>query len=80
MRAEDDDRALRAIQMLLDRGWGRPITPVVTNDTPESLSVLHLIAARRIAETLQGVIEAKAQTGNDSEAPKVIDYSVPALE
>ena len=81
MRAEDDGRALAAIQQLLDRGWGRPITPVVTDQPVESLSLLHLIAARRVAEVMQATLEAQNQ--NDSakgDAPPVIDYSVPALE
>lgn len=81
MRAEDDGRALAAIQQLLDRGWGRPITPVVTDQPVESLSLLHLIAARRVAEVMQATLEA--QTANESgkaDSPPVIDYSVPALE
>ena len=81
MRADDHGRALAAIQQLLDRGWGRPITPVVTDQPVESLSLLHLIAARRVAEVMQATLEA--QTANDSanpDSPPVIDYSVPALE
>lgn len=80
MRGDDTGKALGAVQQLLDRGWGKPITPIVDETPPESLSLLHLIAARRVAET----IEAMAQKANDSAAPdsdpKVIDYSVPALE
>lgn len=79
MRAEDDGRALMAVQQLLDRGWGKPITPIVDETPTESLSLLHLIAARRVAEAL----EHMAQTANNSavpDSPQVIDYSVPALE
>lgn len=79
MRADDHGKALAAIQQLLDRGWGRPITPVVTDTPTDSMSMLHLIAARRVAEAL----EHMAQTANNSavpDSPQVIDYSVPALE
>ena len=81
MRGEDHSRALYAIQQLLDRGWGKPITPIVSDQPVESLSLLHLIAARRVAEAMQATLEAQNQ--NDSangDAPPVIDYSVPALE
>ena len=79
MRGEDHSRALYAVQQLLDRGWGKPITPIVDETPPESLSLLHLIAARRVAEALEHVV----QSANDSDvpgSPPVIDYSVPALE
>lgn len=81
MRGDDTGKALTAIQMLLDRGYGRPITPVVTNDQPESLSLLHLIAARRVAEALEAMAQKANESGvPDSGQPAVIDYSVPALE
>ncbi len=80
MRADDDGRALAAIQQLLDRGWGRPVTPIVDETEGTSLTLLHLIAARRVAETLQAV--AEGQTANDSGEAKAgtIDYTQPALE
>jgi hypothetical protein len=80
MRADDHGRALNAVQQLLDRGWGRPITPIVDETEGTSLTLLHLIAARRVGEVLQAAMEG--QTANDSgEAkPGTIDYSQPALE
>jgi len=80
MRADDDGRALAAIQQLLDRGWGRPVTPIVDETEGTSLTLLHLIAARRVAETLQAV--AEGQTANDSGKTEsgTIDYTQPALE
>jgi len=80
MRADDDGRALAAIQQLLDRGWGRPITPIVDETQGDSLTLLHLIAARRVGEVLQAAMEG--QTANESGEAKsgTIDYSQPALE
>ena len=80
MRADDHGKALAAIQQLLDRGWGRPITPVVTDQPVESLSLLHLGAARRIAEVLQAEVEQRANESPGESGPKTIDFSVPALE
>ena len=80
MRADDDGRALAAIQQLLDRGWGRPITPIVDETEGTSLTLLHLIAARRVGEVLQAVMDG--QSTNDSGEAKsgTIDYTQPALE
>lgn len=79
MRAEDDGRALAAIDQLLNRGWGRPITPVVTDQPVESLSLLHLIAAKRIADVLQAEVEQRANESGEAK-PTAIDFSIPALE
>ena len=78
MRADDDGRALNAVQQLLDRGWGRPITPIVDETEGTSLTLLHLIAARRVGEALQAAMEGKAEAGEEKPAP--IDYNQPALE
>lgn len=80
MRGDDHSRALYAVQQLLDRGWGKPITPIVDETPPESLSLLHLIAARRVAEALEGVVQRANESAVPGSDPKVIDYSVPALE
>lgn len=79
MRGDDPSRALYAVQQLLDRGWGKPITPIVDETPTESLSLLHLIAARRVAEALEQVVQS-ANDSPDAKGPAVIDYSVPALE
>jgi len=80
MRADDDGRALAAIQQLLDRGWGRPVTPIVDETEGTSLTLLHLIAARRVAETLQAASEGKTENESGEVKSGTIDYSVPALE
>ena len=80
MRADDDGRALAAIQQLLDRGWGRPITPIVDETEGTSLTLLHLIAARRVAETLQAASEGQSTNESGDSSKPVVDYSVPALE
>jgi hypothetical protein len=80
MRAEDDGRALAAVQQLLDRGWGRPITPIVDETEGTSLTLLHLIAARRVGEVLQAAMEGKAETETGDTKSATIDYTQPALE
>jgi len=80
MRSDDHGKALNAVQQLLDRGWGRPITPIVDETEGTSLTLLHLIAARRVGEVLQAAMEG--QTTNESGETKSgrIDYTQPALE
>jgi hypothetical protein len=80
MRSDDHGKALNAVQQLLDRGWGRPITPIVDETEGTSLTLLHLIAARRVGEVLQAAMEG--QTANESGEAKAgtIDYTQPALE
>ncbi len=80
MRADDDGRALAAVQQLLDRGWGRPITPIVDETEGTSLTLLHLIAARRVGEVLQAAMEGKAETETGKTESGTIDYTQPALE
>jgi hypothetical protein len=65
---------------LLDRGWGRPITPIVDETEGTSLTLLHLIAARRVAETLQAVAEGKTENESGEAKSGTIDYTQPALE
>lgn len=86
MRGEDDDRALRAIQMLLDRGWGRPMQQI--EDSTQSgtrLTLMHLVATQRVAEQLQREWDASQHNGKTNgsgaiDARPVIDWSQPALE
>jgi hypothetical protein len=83
MRADDDGRALGAIQILLDRGWGKPLQRLVDETAPESLSMLHLIAARRVSELLQAQFEAQTTNPNGpATTPErlTIDWNEPALE
>ena len=80
MRADDHGRALNAVQQLLDRGWGRPITPIVDETEGTSLTLLHLIAARRVGEVLQAAMEGKAETESGETKSGTIDYTQPALE
>ena len=80
MRSDDHGKALNAIQQLLDRGWGRPVTPIVDETEGTSLTLLHLIAARRVAETLQAASEGQSTNESGDSSKPVVDYSVPALE
>ncbi len=80
MRADDHGRALNAVQQLLDRGWGRPVTPIVDETEGTSLTLLHLIAARRVGEVLQAAMEGKAETESGETKSGTIDYTQPALE
>jgi hypothetical protein len=88
---EDPRVALQAIKEILDRGFGRPVQPVQDDTESTSLSMLHLIAARAVAERLQSEWEAQGSQGaangqNGSSTPPggatgvIIDYSEPALE
>jgi hypothetical protein len=80
MRADDDGRALAAVQQLLDRGWGRPITPIVDETEGTSLTLLHLIAARRVGEVLQAAMEGQSTNESGETKSGTIDYTQPALE
>ncbi len=80
MRADDHGKALNAVQQLLDRGWGRPVTPIVDETEGTSLTLLHLIAARRVGEVLQAAMDGKAEPETGETKSATIDYSVPALE
>ena len=87
---EDHRVALAACREILDRGFGRPVQPVQDDTEGTSLSMLHLIAARAVAERLQSEWEAqgsqgaaKGQNGHSTPlAPgnRVIDLNEPALE
>jgi len=79
MRADDHGKALNAVQQLLDRGWGRPITPIVDETEATSLSLLHLVAARRVGEVLQAAMEQHTNESGDAAKPP-IDFTIPALE
>jgi len=78
----DDNRAVAfAIQTLLDRGFGKAIQPVDVGDG-SPITLLHLIAARSIADQMQAMLAAGKTNGsaNGSTEPPVIDLSSPALE
>ena len=80
MRSDDHGKALNAVQQLLDRGWGRPITPIVDETQGDSLTLLHLIAARRVGEVLQAAMEGQTANESGEAKPGTIDYTQPALE
>ncbi len=77
---DDPKTRVPAATAILDRGFGRPITPIVDETEGTSLTLLHLIAARRVGEVLQAAMEG--QTANESGEAKAgtIDYTQPALE
>jgi hypothetical protein len=73
MRNSDDKIAVPAAIALLDRGFGRPNVRVET-DQPESFTLMHLIAAREVAEQMQAAIETGAPM------PPTIDAVLEARE
>ena len=79
LKDQDGRLRLAAARELLDRGYGRPIQPVV-DDTKagEGLTVMHLLAAQHVAELMRAAAGQNA-TGQSESGP-VIDFSVPALE
>ena len=69
-----------AAAMLLDRGFGRAVQPIAADEGAGQLSMLHLIAARRVGQALQEMVEKQRHNGADPSEPLTIDFSVPALE
>jgi hypothetical protein len=67
-------------QQFLDRALGKPIE----GDGVMTLQMMHLIAARDIAEAMQLQMEAKQRAngsgGNGHREPFAIDWNKPALE
>jgi hypothetical protein len=58
---------VQAAQVLLDRAWGKPVQPVEAEGA-QSISVLHLVAAKEVSEQIQ-----RALSENGGTAPPVID-------
>lgn len=88
-KALDDPRSrVGAAAIILDRGWGKVPQPVSAADGDgNELTLLHLIAARQIAEQMQalmtgGALDPHKGNGHDNgkDAAPVIDLSIPALE
>lgn len=86
MRCDDPALALRASEILLDRGHGRAVTPMAEPTTDGTrLTLMHLIATQRVAEQLQREWEAAQRNGKTNGSgtngsQPVVDYSQPALE
>jgi hypothetical protein len=87
MRDPDHKVAVPAAIALWDRGFGKPNIRVETGG-PQSITVLHLVAAREITDeimralnnggdTTQPTIDGEAANGEDA-AP--VDLTQPALE
>jgi len=78
----DPKSRVAAAQAILDRGFGRPVTPIATEGQSGELTMLHLIAARQVAEAMQALLEGRKPDAptNGAAEPPVIDLSVPALE
>ena len=77
---DDPKTRVPAATAILDRGFGRPMQPVVDETEGTSLTLLHLIAARRVGEVLQAAMDGKAETETGEAKSGTIDYSQPALE
>jgi hypothetical protein len=81
----DPKLKVQAAVALLDRGWGKPVQAIGPADDAQSITFMHLIAARacsdrmaaeRVAENAGTTINATAETSSG-----VIDLLVqPALE
>jgi hypothetical protein len=68
MRNPDDKIAVPAAIALWDRGYGKPNIRVETGG-PQSITVLHLVAAREVSEEIQRALEA----ANGTTPPPTID-------
>lgn len=86
-QALDDPRSrVGAASIILERGWGKVAQPIEGSANATELTLLHLIAARQIAEQMHALVQA-GELGNgngaahngEAQAP-VIDLSMPALE
>jgi hypothetical protein len=64
----DPKTRVPAAVALLNRGYGMPVQPV-TGEGPQSLSVLHLVAAREVSEEIQRALEA----ANGTRPPPTIE-------
>jgi hypothetical protein len=81
---QDADPRVRfgAATALLDRGYGRPVQAIASSDNAESLTFLHLIAARAVSRQLAD--ERPMINGNNPVTinghAEPIDLTSPALE
>jgi hypothetical protein len=73
---------VQAAVALLERGWGKPLQPVVTNDDGADHWSQHLLAARLIAAELRTEREVAEQHPviDATAEPLPPDLSAPALE
>ena len=82
-QALDDSRTrVAAATILLERGWGKVPQPVDASPQGQELTLLHLIAARQVAEQMQALVDngtVEAPKRGQRPAP-IIDLSEPALE
>jgi hypothetical protein len=64
----DPKHYVHAAQVLLERGFGRPVQPIIGN-RPQSITLMHLVAAREVSEEIQRALEA----ANGTTPPPTID-------
>lgn len=83
----DDPRTrVGAASILLERGYGKVAQPIEGSANATELTLLHLIAARQIAEQMHALVQAGEPDGangashNGEDLAPVIDLSMPALE
>jgi hypothetical protein len=86
----DSRVAVTAAGMLLDRAWGKPKQEIKTDDATQSITFLHLTAARAVSNSLAAEREAAERQlkeppvingeVTDKQAATPIDLMVPALE
>ena len=67
---------MAAASVLLSYGWGKP--KQVIEATGDNVSLLHLVAARRVSEMMQADMEA-ARVPHSGRTTPVIDLSDPEV-
>ena len=81
---EDPDPKIRlaAVMALWDRGFGKPVQAIATQDTAATLTFLHLIAAQAASAYINGtqVVDVVAGDTNAASAAPMPDLTEPAIE
>ena len=65
---KDPKTRVPAAVALLNRGHGLPVQPI-TGEGPQSITIMHLVAAREVSEEIQRALEA----ANGATPPPTID-------
>ena len=73
---------LAAVMALWDRGFGKPVQAIASQDTAATLTFMHLIAAQAASNYINGaqVVDVVAGDTNDASAAPMPDLTEPAIE
>jgi hypothetical protein len=74
LNSDDERIRLAAVIALLDRGFGRPPQAIVTPDNTQSITFMHLVAARAFSDELA----AERAAAENSGAPTISGKAAPA--